>query len=135
MRRMLVFWWVVSVFAAAALSSALTLAQTNAERVLTGEDIGFRIEGTSRNGEPRGTWVVRVKREWIVPASVPSVRRLNPSARVNQNWSQVRAAARRRAAARASSMISCRSTTVDSKPSTSTRPPTIVLRTSDPRAA
>ena len=37
-------------------------------RVLSGPDIGFRVEGLDRSGNPTGTWVVRIDGKWL-PAS------------------------------------------------------------------
>lgn len=34
-------------------------------RVLTGNDIGFRVEGTDFRGRPVGTWVVRMDGNWV----------------------------------------------------------------------
>lgn len=43
-------------------------------RVLSGDDIGFRIDGTDpRNGGPTGTWMVRVNGEWVAISSVPKM--------------------------------------------------------------
>ncbi|MGE3705503.1 MAG: hypothetical protein AB7I13_09545 [Vicinamibacterales bacterium] len=44
-------------------------------RIVTGEDIGFRIDGIDpRTGVPTGTLVIRVNGEWMVPGTMPSVR-------------------------------------------------------------
>lgn len=46
-----------------------------AGRVLTGGDIGFRIEGRDpRTGNPTGRWVVRVGDEWVETGSAPVLR-------------------------------------------------------------
>ena len=43
-------------------------------RVLSGPDIGFRIEGQdARTGNPTGTWVVRVDGQWLPVGSAPAV--------------------------------------------------------------
>lgn len=44
-------------------------------RVISGADVGFRIEGTNGSGTPVGTWVVRVNGEWLDTAVAPVARR------------------------------------------------------------
>lgn len=44
-------------------------------RVMSGADVGFRIEGTNGSGTPVGTWVIRVNGEWLETAVVPVARR------------------------------------------------------------
>jgi hypothetical protein len=77
--KKLIALWMLSLVAVAALASALTFAQTNRTepRILTGSDIGFRIEGSNYKGEPIGTIVIRLDGEWIVPGVAPTVRRVN----------------------------------------------------------
>ncbi len=66
MRRTLVLWWVVSLFVAAGLASTVTLAQMRMPpMMLSGPDIGFRVEGFNRGGLPTGTLMVRMGGEWI----------------------------------------------------------------------
>lgn len=44
-------------------------------RILSGEDIGFRLDGIDpRTGLPTGTLVVRLNGEWVVASTMPSVR-------------------------------------------------------------
>jgi hypothetical protein len=64
--------WVVSVFVAARLVSAQTrpllLQRGNsgqeAAPVISGQDIGFRLEGWNGNART-GTWVVRINGQWV----------------------------------------------------------------------
>jgi len=68
MRRTLVLWWVVSLFVAAGLASVVTLAQARVPlppMLLSGPDIGFRVEGLNRSGQPTGTLMVRMNGEWV----------------------------------------------------------------------
>ncbi|MCC7126818.1 MAG: hypothetical protein IT178_18355 [Acidobacteria bacterium] len=54
------------------------VAQPNpvAPQVLSGPDVGFRIEGVDpRTGNPTGIWVVRVNGEWVEAMSKPVLRR------------------------------------------------------------
>ena len=48
-------------------------AQLPGLQVLSGTDVGFRLEGTDRSGSPRGTWVVRVNGQWVPTVSVPKM--------------------------------------------------------------
>lgn len=83
--------WPAVVAAVAVVSSWAVFAQSSPERelrerrqtvpdllkprVLTGSDIGFRIEGTEpRTGNPMGTWVVKVNGDWVEAASRPLLR-------------------------------------------------------------
>jgi hypothetical protein len=36
-----------------------------APRVLSGSDVGFRVEGVDSKGQPFGTLVIRVNGEWV----------------------------------------------------------------------
>lgn len=85
MRRKIA-WGVASLMAAASLASTLTaLAQPpvpapmprrpGQQRIVTGNDIGFRVEGVdARTGRPTGTFVIRIDGEWVEVGSSPSVR-------------------------------------------------------------
>lgn len=44
--------------------------------VLSGSDIGFRVEGTdARTGKPTGTWMVRLKGQWVEIGESSGIRR------------------------------------------------------------
>ena len=74
--------WILSLVAVAALASALTSAQapppqalgipvpeiTEGTVILSGNDIGFRVERT-RDGMPIGTLVVRIDGRWVEAGS------------------------------------------------------------------
>ena len=49
--------------------------QASAPRVLSGADLGFRIEGTARDGAPMGALVVRIDGKWVAPQFQPGMRR------------------------------------------------------------
>ena len=71
--------WFASLVAVAAVTASITVAQSRpAEpRIVSGADIGFRIEGTDpRTGNPTGTLVVRVDGEWVEIMSAGRVRLL-----------------------------------------------------------
>jgi hypothetical protein len=55
--------WLVSLVAVGVLAS--TQARPSAEpQVLSGNDLGFRLDGSQANG-PRGTLVVRINGKWV----------------------------------------------------------------------
>jgi hypothetical protein len=63
--RVVVFaLWVLSIVATGVWVSAQSAFQSGEPQVLTGDDIGFRLEGSQANG-PRGRFVVRVNGKWV----------------------------------------------------------------------
>jgi hypothetical protein len=58
--------WVVSLAAVAVAASGLTLAQARFENapIVSGSDIGFRIEAR-KDGAPLGTLMVRIDGRWV----------------------------------------------------------------------
>ena len=60
---------------AAVAAEILATGQSNEARVLSGSDLGFRIDGTARDGTPIGTFVVRVDGKWVSPQFQPMLRR------------------------------------------------------------
>jgi hypothetical protein len=85
MRRVIPIWLVL-VLIVIALGSGFAIAQAPGQppapaqqpgpRVLSGADIGFRVEGVDRAGNPSGTFVVRIKGEWVPAISQPGFSRL-----------------------------------------------------------
>jgi len=79
MRRQ-VTMWIVSLIALAALVSAVMSAQvrlTEREyRIISGADVGFRIEGSDVSGKPMGRWMIRVDGQWVEPSRTTIPRRL-----------------------------------------------------------
>ena len=82
-----ILFWLTSLVLAAALSSALTLAHAQSAQteprnpagwpvVFSGSDLGFRAEGTDADGNPTGTFVVRIKGKWLEVSHAPGVRPL-----------------------------------------------------------
>jgi hypothetical protein len=74
-----VLLWLVSLVATAVITASITMAQTrpSAPRVLSGTDIGFRVEGTdARTGNPTGRLVVRIDGEWVEISPAGGVRLL-----------------------------------------------------------
>ena len=60
---------------AASAVGAAAAGQSNEPRVLSGSDLGFRVEGMARDGAPIGTLVVRVDGKWVAPQFQPGMRR------------------------------------------------------------
>ncbi len=63
-----VLLWLVSLVATAGVTASIAMAQTRppGPRILSGTDVGFRIEGTDvRTGNPTGTLVVRIDGQWV----------------------------------------------------------------------
>jgi hypothetical protein len=74
-----VLLWLLSIVATAVITASMTMAQTRppAPRILSGADIGIRIEGTDpRTGNPTGTLVVRLDGEWVEITPAGGVRLL-----------------------------------------------------------
>jgi hypothetical protein len=69
------------VVAVAVFASVAMLAQTRLlereYRILSGNDVGFRIEGTDAAGRPVGTFMVRVDGKWVEVSPMPTLRRVN----------------------------------------------------------
>ena len=81
MRRVMSSWVVWLGLAAVTVSGLTVLAQgqrrpgTEPARIVSGNDLGFRIEGTDpRTGNPTGTWMVRVAGEWMEIGHAGAVR-------------------------------------------------------------
>lgn len=74
MRRVL--WSVSAVLLLAGVTAVAQLPRGGAEeRVLSGSDVGFRVEGTDpRTGQPTGTWVVRQNGRWVEARAASGIR-------------------------------------------------------------
>ena len=62
--------WLASLAVVAGFTIVLVRAQAPSQappdaRVVSGADMGFRVEGASRTGEPSGTLVIRVNGAWV----------------------------------------------------------------------
>jgi hypothetical protein len=70
-----------SLFAVAVFASGVMRAQTSLlereYRIVSGADIGFRIEGTDQSGKPVGRWMIRVDAQWVEVSGAPVSRRLS----------------------------------------------------------
>jgi hypothetical protein len=63
--RKWVLLWVVSLVIVAATTSVLMRAQPREQTIISGNDVGFRIEGMTPAGDPLGTWMIRVNGKWV----------------------------------------------------------------------
>lgn len=58
--------WVLSLVLAACAAAMVTAQVTRTPpRVITGGDLGFRVDGMDMKGNPVGTIVIRMNGEWI----------------------------------------------------------------------
>ena len=74
----LVVIWVASLIAVAALARAQArqpMTPLASPFVLSGSDVGFRVEGRVGN-TPAGTFVIRANGQWIVPTGADGPTRL-----------------------------------------------------------
>ena len=55
----------------------VTAGQSIEPRVLSGSDLGFRVDGIARDGSPIGAIVVRIDRKWVSPQFQSGVRRIS----------------------------------------------------------
>jgi hypothetical protein len=78
MKRLLLLW-MVSMVVVAAATATFTTAQTRQTepRIVSGDDIGFRVEGTDpRTGSPTGRLMLRLNGEWVEAGSAGTMRLL-----------------------------------------------------------
>lgn len=78
--------WLASLAVAAGLTSALMRAQgpqvappggqdrATEVQVVSGSDLGFRVDSINQSGEPVGTVVIRVKGQWFPVRFTPDIR-------------------------------------------------------------
>jgi len=58
------FAWFVSLVVVAMATFAVAQSRFPEPRIVSGNDIGFRVEGTDLSGRPMGTLMVRVNGQW-----------------------------------------------------------------------
>jgi hypothetical protein len=56
---------------------AVAAGQSNEPRVLSGSDLGFRVDGIAKDGAPIGAIGVRVDGKWVSPQFQSGFRRLS----------------------------------------------------------
>lgn len=62
--------WLVSLVAVAAVAQSASVTPLQKPVVVSGDDVGFRIEG-HQGATPVGTLVIRVDGRWVEPKSQP----------------------------------------------------------------
>ena len=83
MRRVMAFGFLSLLFVTVLVSGLTVFAQalqgprdrpSPLSRILSGNDIGFRMEGTDpRTGNPTGTWMIRIDGNWLEVGAIPSM--------------------------------------------------------------
>jgi hypothetical protein len=72
-RILVVLLWIGSLAAVAVWAQAPSRPEP---RVISGSDIGYRIERTDRTGKPVGTIVVRIDGKWVEAGFAPGLSKL-----------------------------------------------------------
>ena len=72
MKKVLLLW-LASLVMVAAASVAFAQTRLPESRILSGSDVGFRVEGTDRTGKPVGKWVLRLNGQWVEVGSTPTL--------------------------------------------------------------
>ena len=73
MKRLLLLWVVSLVMVSMATYAVAQTRRT--EPTVTGNDIGFRVEGTNSKGQPFGTLLIRQNGEWVETGSTMTLRK------------------------------------------------------------
>ena len=73
MHRWILFW-LASLVLVSMTTFALAQGRLAEPRMLSGDDIGFRMEGTDLSGKPTGTFMVRLNGNWVEVGSTMTVR-------------------------------------------------------------
>jgi len=63
--KRLMFVWIVSLLVVAAAALALAQGRLAQPQMLSGNDIGFRVESIDIGGKAVGTWMVRYNGNWV----------------------------------------------------------------------
>jgi hypothetical protein len=71
MRKKVVTW----IGLALLMATTYVFAQSRQAQpqVISGNDVGFRVEGTDFRGRPVGTWVVRMNGAWVEVGSAGGI--------------------------------------------------------------
>jgi hypothetical protein len=79
-RVALILLWALSLIIVAAFAHAQTVQRPATPTVLSGSDVGFRVQGREGN-HVLGTFVVRINGEWIEAEPPGNVRKLTSQVR------------------------------------------------------
>ena len=75
MKRLLLLW-VVSLALVSMATYAVAQTRRPAQPTVSGNDIGFRVDGTDSKGQPFGTLLIRYNGEWVETGSTMTLRKL-----------------------------------------------------------
>jgi hypothetical protein len=75
MKRLLLLW-VMSFVMVSMATYAIAQARRLAQPTVSGNDIGFRVDGTDAKGQPFGTLLIRYNGEWVETGSTMTLRKL-----------------------------------------------------------
>lgn len=75
MKRLLLFWVMALVMVSMA-TYAVAQSRRLAQPTVSGNDIGFRVDGTDVQGQPFGTLLIRYNGEWVETGSTMTLRKL-----------------------------------------------------------
>jgi hypothetical protein len=72
--KRLVLFWVASLIMVAAAAFTFAQGRLAQPQMLSGNDIGFRVESIDLGGKAVGTWMVRYNGNWIEVGSTGGLR-------------------------------------------------------------
>lgn len=75
MKRLLLLW-VMSLVMASTATYVVAQTRRPAQPTVSGNDIGFRVEGTDPKGQPFGTLLIKYNGEWVETGSSMTLRKL-----------------------------------------------------------
>lgn len=75
MKRLLLLW-VMSLVMVSTATYAVAQSRRLAQPTVSGNDIGFRVDGTDVKGQPFGTLLIRYNGEWVETGSTMTLRKL-----------------------------------------------------------
>ena len=75
MKRLLLLW-LASLVLVSMTTYALAQTSRPAQPTVSGNDIGFRVDGTDSKGQPFGALLIRFKGEWVETGSTMTLRKL-----------------------------------------------------------
>ena len=75
MKRVLLLW-VMSLVLAWTTTYAVAQTRRPAQPTVSGNDIGFRVDGTDTKGQPFGTLLIKYNGEWVETGSTMTLRKL-----------------------------------------------------------
>ena len=74
--KKLLWLWVLSLVIVSMATYAVAQTRRPAQPTVSGNDIGFRVDGTDSKGQPFGTLLIRYNGEWVETGSTMTVRKL-----------------------------------------------------------